>query len=80
MSYAFRFLDDIAIADIAFEAEGDSAEELFVGATRALLEVLTPKLNAMRKVSCSYIARERRVPLGRQARSWHLSFDRPDSR
>lgn len=40
MSYAFRFLDDIAIADIAFEAEGDSAEELFVGATRALLEVL----------------------------------------
>ena len=26
MSYAFRFLDDIAIADIAFEAEGDSAE------------------------------------------------------
>jgi SHS2 domain-containing protein len=40
MSYAFRFLDDIAIADIAFEAEGDSAEELFVGATKALLEVL----------------------------------------
>ncbi|HEU4502039.1 MAG TPA: archease [Nitrospira sp.] len=40
MSHAFRFLDDIAIADIAFEAEGDSAEEVFVGATRALLEVL----------------------------------------
>jgi SHS2 domain-containing protein len=40
MSHAFRFLDNIAIADIAFEAEGDSAEEVFVGATRALLEVL----------------------------------------
>ena len=40
MAHAFRFLDDIAIADIAFEAEGDSAEEVFVGATLALLEVL----------------------------------------
>lgn len=40
MSHAFRFLDDIAIADIAFEAEGDSVEELFRGATQALLEIM----------------------------------------
>ena len=40
MSSSFRFLDDIAIADIAFEAEGDSVEELFRGATQALLEIM----------------------------------------
>jgi SHS2 domain-containing protein len=40
MSHTFRFLDDIAIADIAFEAEGDSAEGVFLGATRALLEIM----------------------------------------
>jgi hypothetical protein len=31
MAYSFRFLDDIALADLAFEAEGDSLEELFRG-------------------------------------------------
>lgn len=40
MSYSFHFRDDIAIADLAFEAEGDSVEELFRGATQALLETL----------------------------------------
>ena len=40
MSRSFRFLEDIALADIAFEAEGDSIEELFRGATQALLETL----------------------------------------
>ncbi len=40
MSYSFRFLDDIALADMAFEAEGDSAQELCRGATDALLEAL----------------------------------------
>ena len=40
MSHSFRFLEDIALADIAFEAEGDSAEELFRGATRALIETM----------------------------------------
>lgn len=40
MAYTFRFLDDIAMADLAFEAEGDSAEEVFRGATQALLETL----------------------------------------
>ena len=40
MPHAFRFLEDIALADVAFEAEGDSVEELFRGATQALLETL----------------------------------------
>ena len=40
MAHSFQFLDDIAQADLAFEAEGDSVEELFCAATGALLETL----------------------------------------
>jgi len=40
MSYSYHVRDDIALADLAFEAEGDSIEELFRGATQALLETL----------------------------------------
>lgn len=40
MAHSFQFLDDIALADLAFEAEGDSVEELFCAATGALLETL----------------------------------------
>ena len=40
MPHSFRFLEDIALADIAFEAEGDSPEELFRGATQALIETM----------------------------------------
>jgi SHS2 domain-containing protein len=40
MASSFRFLDDVALADLAFEAEGDSAEELFHAATAALVETL----------------------------------------
>ena len=38
MAWTFRFLEDIAMADTAFEAEGESVEEVFRGATQALLE------------------------------------------
>lgn len=38
MAWKFRFLDEIALADIGFEAEGESVEEAFRGATQALLE------------------------------------------
>jgi len=38
MAWTFRFLEEIALADIAFEAEGESLEEVFRGATQALLE------------------------------------------
>jgi SHS2 domain-containing protein len=40
MSYSFRFLEDVALGDIAFEVKGDAVEELFRGATEALLETL----------------------------------------
>lgn len=38
--HSYQFLDDIAVADLAFKAEGDSVEELFHAATEALLETL----------------------------------------
>jgi SHS2 domain-containing protein len=38
MAWSFRFLEEIALADLAFEAEGESVEEVFRGATQALLE------------------------------------------
>jgi len=38
MAWTFRFLEEVALADIAFEAEGESVEEVFLGATQALLE------------------------------------------
>lgn len=40
MSGTFRFLDDIALADMAFDAEGDSLPGLFNAATEALLASL----------------------------------------
>lgn len=40
MSHAFHFRDDIATADLAFDASGDSLQELFQGATHAVIEAL----------------------------------------
>ena len=40
MAWTFRFLEDIAVADIGFEAEGESIEEVFQAATQALIESL----------------------------------------
>ncbi|ULA68293.1 MAG: Archease [Nitrospira sp.] len=40
MSGTFRFLDEIAVADMAFEAEGDSLSALFDAATQALIQSL----------------------------------------
>ena len=36
----YRFLDDMAIADVAFEAMGNTREELFAAAAEALLNVM----------------------------------------
>jgi SHS2 domain-containing protein len=38
MAWTFRFLEEIALADIGFEAEGESVEEVFRGATQAVIE------------------------------------------
>ena len=40
MAGTFRFLEEIALADIAFEAEGESVEEVFRGATQTILETM----------------------------------------
>jgi SHS2 domain-containing protein len=40
MTWTVRFLEEIALADIAFEAEGESVEEVFRGATQAILETM----------------------------------------
>ena len=40
MGHTFRFLDDMAIADLAFEASGDSVQDVFEGATNALIEAM----------------------------------------
>jgi SHS2 domain-containing protein len=38
MTWAIRFLEDVTLADLGFEATGESLEEVFRGATQALLE------------------------------------------
>ena len=40
MPAQFRFLDDVALADSAFEASGESASELFVAAANAVIETM----------------------------------------
>lgn len=40
MSVQFRFLEDIACADTAFEASGDSPSELFTAAALAIIETM----------------------------------------
>lgn len=40
MAKEFKFLEDIALADAAFEARGDSPAELFMAAAQALIHVM----------------------------------------
>ena len=40
MTYRYRVLEDIALADTAFEATGDSPSELFLAAGQAIIETL----------------------------------------
>jgi SHS2 domain-containing protein len=44
----YRYLEDIAIADAAFEAWGDTIEELFVSASHATLNIMVNDLSAIR--------------------------------
>src|SRR4051812_34947811 len=44
----YRFRGDIARADIAFDAWGESLEELFMAAARATMEVMVHDLSAIR--------------------------------
>ncbi|MGH7236501.1 MAG: archease [Nitrospiraceae bacterium] len=40
MTREFRFLEEVALADSAFEASGDSPSELFVAAAQAVIETM----------------------------------------
>lgn len=46
----YRFLDDIAIADVAYEARGNTREEMFVAAADALMNVMVAELETIRPV------------------------------
>ena len=43
----YRFLEDVAIADVAFEAWGDTAETMFVAAAEATMNVMVGDLEAI---------------------------------
>ena len=45
----YRYLEDIAIADAAFEARGATLEEVFTAAADALLNVMMEDLSAIRR-------------------------------
>ena len=40
MPASFHFLDDVALADLAFDAEGDSVQEMFEAASNAVMEAM----------------------------------------
>jgi len=40
MPAAFQFLEDVALADLAFDAEGDSVQEVFEAASNAVIEAM----------------------------------------
>lgn len=46
----YRFLEEIAIADVAFAASGKSREELFIAAADALMNVMVADLASIRAV------------------------------
>jgi SHS2 domain-containing protein len=43
----YRYLDDIATADVAFEAWGDTREEMFVAAADATMNVMVADLDTI---------------------------------
>ncbi|MGH7231395.1 MAG: archease [Nitrospiraceae bacterium] len=40
MPSSFRFLEDVALADVAFEARGESLSDLFVAAAEAVIDTM----------------------------------------
>ncbi|MEW6520082.1 MAG: archease [Thermodesulfobacteriota bacterium] len=62
----FEFIDDIATADVAFRAWGRTAEELFVAASDAMLNVMVADLasvQARRKLQLSVTAEDHEMLL-----------------
>lgn len=45
----YRYLEDVATADVAFEATGESVEELFLSAARAVTGAMVERLDAIQQ-------------------------------
>ena len=45
----YRYLDDIATADVAFEATGKTIEEMFIAAADATMNVMVGELGSIRR-------------------------------
>jgi len=54
----YRFVDDLTVADVAFEARGTSLEELFCSAWQATLQVMIENPSALVGVESRAIALE----------------------
>jgi SHS2 domain-containing protein len=62
MTSAFRFLEDIALADSAFEARGTTPSELFTASAQALIETLADPATVAPAVSRSFTRHDRQLP------------------
>ncbi len=58
----FRFLEEIATADVAFEAWGDTLQELFISSAAALLGTMT--------AAPERVARREELTVRWSTRSW----------
>lgn len=50
LTVPYRYLEDIATADVAFEALGDTVEELFVAAAEASMNVMVDELSSIEMI------------------------------
>lgn len=48
MKMPYRFIEDIALADVAFEATGENLDEVFITAAGALLDVMVADRQTVR--------------------------------
>ncbi len=62
MTSTFRFLEDIALADSAFEARGATPSELFAASARAVIETMADPATVATAVSKSHIRHDRNLP------------------
>ncbi|UFS69053.1 archease [Geomonas sp. RF6] len=55
---SFKYLGDIAVADIAFEATGATIEELFSSAAQATMQVMVGELGSIREAETMQVEME----------------------
>lgn len=59
MTSSFRFLEDIALADSAFEAHGDTPSELFRAAAQAVIETMVDPRTVLPTLTRTVVRRDR---------------------